>query len=164
MARKQTKKSEVNRVKKQSQQDDLQLTGRAKKLEDEIKKPRRKGAKLDTSKSTKEPTTEESYIRKGRRAKAEKQKEYRDRHAPRKSDVEKEYTKELQKIRNRLKYREKQGFKVKWETLPSRPKNITVTELEKLKQYDIRLTTGGDIEAYRKEYTQMAREMPQKLR
>ena len=164
MATNKNKSTGVNRVRKLSQPEDLSLGSKAKQLEDEIKKPRKKATKIDTGKKTQAPSVEDTYIKKGRRAKAEKQKEYKDRHVPRKSELEKEYTKELQKLRNRLKYREKQGFKVKWETAPTRPRNITVTELEKLKQYDVRLTEGGDIEAYRKEYSKTARDMTEKLR
>ena len=165
MGTKRNKPTDVNKVRRLSASQDINLgMSRAKDLEDEIKRPRRKATTLDTNKHTRVPTAEDDYIRKGRKLKAEKQKEYKDRHAPRKTDVEKEFTKELQKIRKRVRYREKQGFKVHWETVPSRPTRITQADVEKLKQYALKLNEAGDIEVYRYKYNKNAKELPPKLR
>ena len=164
MAKKPDKKNAVNRVKKVQQNEPLNLSSGAQELEDEIKKPRSKRAQLDTGKYTRIKTSEEQNIKKGRPPKKEKVKEYKDRHTPRKSEIQNEYTAELRKLRNRLKYREKQGFFVKWETLPTNKKNVTQADIERLKQYDIRLNENNEIEMYRREYSQIAEDQTQKLR
>ena len=164
MAQKPNKKSTVNKVKKTTQGEPFNLSSGAKELEDEVKRPRKKSTQLDTGKHTRVKAPEEQPIKKGRPVKAKEVKEPKDRHTSRKSEIAKEYTAELQKLRNRLKYREKQGFFVKWETLPTNKKNVTAQDLERLKQYDIRLNENNEIEMYRKEYSQSAQDETQKLR
>ena len=80
------------------------------------------------------------------------------------SEVEKEYTKQLRKLRARLRYREKQGYFVKWETLPSRPLKPTYSDLAKLSQYAVQLNDLNEIELVRTEYNKEARDLTAKLR
>ncbi len=161
--RKEPKRQQVNRVPRKADEQELSLGGRSKLPEDEVKRHQQRHTQLK-SKKGKKPTTEETTAKKGRAPAQEKVKEYKDRHAPRKSELEKAYTKELQKLRNRLRYREKQGFFVKWESLPNRPTRITEDELNKLKQYQVQLNQQGEIELHRFKYSENAREMPKKLR
>lgn len=164
MVNKPNKRNAVNKVKKTQQGEPINLSSGAKELEDEVKRPRKKASQLDTGRKTKVKAPEDTHIKKGRAVKQEKPKEYKDRHAPRKSDIAKEYTKELRNLRKRLKYREDQGFFVKWETLPTNKKNVTEADLERLRQFDIRKNELGEIEVYRKEYSQLAEDQTEKLR
>ena len=78
MGTKRNKPTDVNKVRRLSASQDINLgMSKAKDLEDEIKRPRRKATTLDTKKHTRVPS-EDDYVRKGRRLKAEKQKEYKD--------------------------------------------------------------------------------------
>lgn len=164
MSNKKPNKNQVNRVRRKVDEQDITLGSNSKLPEDETHGVRRKGGKLEVSHHRKISQGEQENIPKGRPPKKEKIKTPKDRHAPRKSELEKEYTHELQKIRNRLRYREKQGFFVKWETMPSRVSRVTLDEIEKLKQYDIRLNDNNEIEMYRKEYSKYANELSKKLR
>lgn len=135
----------VNRVPKRAQNEELKLGNRKRAEEDDIiKRPKKHAVDMNTTKAQ-APTIEQGYIRKGRKIAQEKEKVYKDRHAPRKSEIEKEYTKELQKLRNRLKYREKQGFFVQWESLPSRKLSPTEKDIEQLKQYQVQINDEGEI-------------------
>ena len=143
MARNENKRprKSVNRIRKDTRDDEIKMGGRTHSDdEDIIRKPKRHATDFNTT-TTKKPTLDAEYVRKGRVVKPTptKEKEYKDRHVPRKSEIEKEYTKELQKLRNRLKYREKQGFFVRWETLPSRKLYPTEKDIAQLKQYEVQL-------------------------
>lgn len=159
------KQIKVSDIRKKVEQD-LLMSGASKLPEDEIKKLSPSARQIQIGRTRKRVNQEEVKARKGRETAEEKQpKERKSRKGiPTKSEVEKEYTKELQKIRNRLKYREKQGFFIKWETLPSRPTHITESDIEKLKQYQVQMNELGEIGVVRTEYTEYAQEMPQKLR
>lgn len=164
MSNKKPNKNQINRVRRKADEQDITLGGKSNLPEDETHGVRRRGGKLETTHHRRVSHGEQENIRKGRPPKQEKIKTPVDRHRPRKSELEKKYTHELQKLRNRLRYREKQGFFVKWETAPSRVSRVTLDEIEKLKQYDIRLNDSGEIEMYRKEYSKYADEIPKKLR
>ena len=159
--RKKPNKQQANRVLRKAEEQDIFLGG-SKLPEGERRKTTGKGGKLNIDKARKKRAKEEEKARKGRAP--AKVPEPKDRHAPRKSELEKEYTKELQKLRNRLRYREKQGFFVKWESLPSRPTYMTQEDINKLKQYEVQMNENGEIELHRFEYSENAREMPKKLR
>ena len=162
--RKKPNTQQVRKVRKKAQQDDLSF-GRSTLPEDVRKQPKRKAKQKEIEKTRKRINSEEQEVRKGRAPAKEKEiKTPANRHAPRKSEIEKEFTHELQKIRNRLKYRERQGFFVKWETLPTRPSNITQSDIEKLKQYEVQMNELDEIGVVRTEYNEYAREMSQKLR
>ena len=154
---------QVNRVPRKADEQELNLGGRNSLLEDEVKKHRQSHTTFD-NKGKRRVTADETELRKGRAPAKEKVKEPKDRHAPRKSEIEKEYTKELQKLRNHLRYREKQGFFIMWESLPNRPSRITQEELNKLKQYEVQLNKNNEIELHRFEYSENARDLTNKLR
>lgn len=162
--RKKTPKPQTVRQIRKKVEEDLKMGGR-KLPEDEVKKPKR-AKKITPTSTRKRINAEEQRARKGRAPAKEKEKTPSNGRLgrPRKSDIEKEYTHELQKIRNRLKYREKQGFFVKWETLPVRPSRISESDIEKLKQYQVQMNELGEITVVRTEFNEYAREMPQKLR
>ena len=156
--KKQIKSSQINKVKHRTNQEDTILSSTSKLQEDDKKTIRKKGKQLDIKKGKKSISQEENYVKKPKsKIKTEQTKEKKDRHAPRKSDIEKEYTKELQKLRNRLRYREKQGFFVRWETLPSRALHPTQIDIEKLKQYSVQLNDMNEIYLQRDEYNKQAR-------
>lgn len=160
MARNENKRprKSVNRIRKDTQDNEIKMGGRThSEDEDIIRKPKRHATEFNTT-TTKKPALEGEYIKKGRVVKPTptKEKEYKDRHAPRKSEIEKEYTKELQKLRNRLKYREKQGFFVRWETLPSRKLYPTEKDIAQLKQYEVQLNENNEIYLHR-DYINLAK-------
>ena len=145
MARK-NKHSQINQVRKVNSTPDL--SGSTKLPEDEVKGTHTKHHKIDSKHGRKPKSTLDVNPHKTRTKKATTKSSY-DRHAPRKSDIEKQYTKEYQKLRNRLRYREKQGYTVNWGTLPTRPKKITQASINKLKQFRTRQNAFGEIELYR---------------
>lgn len=149
-------KNQVNKVRKKAEQE-ISFGRGLSVPEDEVKKSRQKGAQLELKGKHKIALPEQKEIGKGRAPKQEKPKSTYDRHAPRRSEVEKAYTKEAQKLRNKLRYREKQGFYVKWETLPSRPSRITQKDIDRLNQYAVQLNELGEIEVKRFEYDKPAR-------
>ena len=164
MARENKKGQQVNRVRRVQSQDEINLESKQETPEDIVRKVRRKGEQPRTKRPPRMSDDEATSIRKGRLAKDKEYKEAKDRHVPRKSEIEKEYTKEMQKLRNRLKYREKQGFFVRWETLPPKKKIITQQSIDMLKSYQVKLNERNEIELERTQYSDTAREMPQKLR
>ena len=154
----------VNRIRKDTQDNEIKMGGRThSEDEDIIRKPKRHATDFNTT-TARNPPLYGEYIRKGRIVKAtptkekekEKEKKYKDRYAPRKSEIEKEYTKELQKLRNKLKYREKQGFFVRWETLPSRKLYPTEKDIAQLKQYEVQLNENNEIYLHR-DYINLAK-------
>ena len=157
MNNKKPNRQQVNKVRRKADEQDITLGSRSSLPEDEVKSLRKKGSQLEI-KHTRKPTQgEQEPIRTGRAPKKEK-KPY-DRHAPRKSELEKEFTHELQKIRNRLNYRKKQGFFVDFDTLPARPSRVTRQSIEKLKQYQVQLNDLGEIVLKRVAYGEQAREL-----
>lgn len=159
MNNKKPNRQQVNKVRRKADEQDITLGSRSSLPEDEVKSLRKRGAQLEIKHSRKPSQGEQEPIRTGRAPKKEKKKKPYDRHAPRKSEVEKEYTHELRKIRARLRYREKQGFFVKWETLPTRPSRITQASIEKLQQFKVQLNDLGEIEVKRVAYGEQAREL-----
>lgn len=165
MARENKRKGQqVNRVRRVEQQEDINLGSTQETPEDIVKKARRKGEQTRTKKPPRMSTEEVTSIRKGRIAKQKEYKESTGKRAPRKSELEKEYTHELQKLRNRLKYREKQGFFVRWETLPSKVGVVSQQSIDMLKSYQVKLNERNEIELERTQYSESAREFPSKLR
>ena len=152
-------KQQVNKVRRKADEQDITLGSRSSLPEDEVKSLRKAGSQLDIHHARKPSQGERQTLSKGRPPKKEKTKTPVDRHRPRKTEVEKEFTHELQKIRNRLRYREKQGFWVKWETLPSRPSRITARDVERLKQYQVQLNDLGEIEVNRVSRDKQARQL-----
>lgn len=152
-------KQQVNKVRRKADEQDITLGSRSSLPEDEVKSLRKTGSQLDIHHTRKPSQDERQTLSKGRPPKKEKTKTPVDRHRPRKTEVEKEFTHELQKIRNRLRYREKQGFWVKWETLPTRPSRITARDIERLKQYQVQLNDLGEIEVNRVSRDKQARQL-----
>lgn len=152
-------KQQVNKVRRKADEQDITLGSRSSLPEDEVKSLRKAGSQLDIHHTRKPSQGERQTLSKGRPPKKEKTKTPVDRHRPRKTEVEKEFTHELQKIRNRLRYREKQGFWVKWETLPTRPSRITARDVERLKQYQVQLNDLGEIEVNRVSRDKQARQL-----
>lgn len=158
------RRQSINRVRRKAEDEDLILTGRSAIPDDTRKTIRKRGSQLEIHHNSRVTGLPEEDIKKGRRPAQPKTKTKADRHAPRKTEIEKEYTKEARKLRARLRYREKQGFYVKWETLPSRPSRVTQQSIEKIKSYYITLNKNNEIELKRFKYKEGAREMPPKLR
>lgn len=161
--RKQNKpKQSVNKVRRKAQNQELEMGSQRALPKDEVKKHRsktseiKKGGKRKVAKS-------DINIRKGKPPKKEKVVEKKPDLRLR-TEVEKEYTKALRNLRQRLKYREKQGYFVKWETLPSRPTRITQSDLDRLAQYEVQLNELNEIELVRTEYNKQARDVSNKLR
>lgn len=152
-------KQQVNKVRRKADEQDITLGSRSSLPEDEVKSLRKIGSQLDIHHTRKPSQGERQTLSKGRPPKQEKTKTAVDRHRPRKTEVEKEFTHELQKIRNRLRYRQKQGFWVKWETLPTRPSRITARDVERLKQYQVQLNDLGEIEVNRVSRDKQARQL-----
>lgn len=150
MNNKKPNRQQVNKVRRKADEQDITLGSRSSLPEDKVKSLRKRGTQLEI-KHTRKPrqTGEQEEIRTGRHG----------GHGVKKSDIEKEFTRELQKIRNKLRYREKQGFWVKWETLPARPSQITHYSLDRLKQYQIQLNELGEIEVKRLKYGEQARQL-----
>lgn len=161
--RKQNKpKQSVNKVRRKAENQELQLGSNRALPEDEIRKHRRKTSEIKTG-GRKKVAKSDINIRKGRPPKKEKVVEQKP-DLRRRSDVEKEYTKQLRNLRQRLKYREKQGYFVKWETLPSRPTRITQADLDRLAQYEVQLNELNEIELKRVDYNKTALDVTEKLR
>lgn len=159
MATRKPNRNQVNRVPRKADEQDLILGSRSSLPEDETKSLRKQGRQIEVHHASRVSLGEQTDVRKGRApAKAKVKKPY-DRHAPRKSEIEKEFTHELAKIRARLRYRERQGFFVKWETLPSRPQRVTRSSIDKLQQYQVQLNDLGEIEVKRLKYGQEARQL-----
>lgn len=161
MARRENeKKKPVNRVRRKADEQDITLGSKSKLPEDTRKSIRKSGNKLETKSTKKVTSSEVDEAKKGRPPKKEVAKVSKDRHAPRKSEIEKQYTKEFQKLRNRLKYREKQGFFIQWETLPARKTGgITEFDINSLKNYQVRLDSEkNEIYLERTMYKSDARE------
>lgn len=159
MATRKPNRNQVNRVPHKSDEQDITLGSRSSLPEDETKSVRKHGNKIEVRHASHVSLGEQENIRKGRTPAKPKPKKSYDRHAPRKSEIEKQYTYELAKIRARLRYREKQGFFVKWETLPSRPMRATQRSIEKLQQYQVQLNDMGEIELKRLKYGEEARQL-----
>ena len=161
--RKNEKKGQpVNRVRRKADENDITLGSASSLPEDDKKSIRKKGDELQIKSTRKRTSVEPTEARKGRAPKQEKAKEPSEprRRVTRKSEVEKQYTKELQKLRNRLKYREKQGFFVQWETLPSRKTgNIGLQDIEYLKNYTVQLNPQtNEIYLQRQKYKEDAKQ------
>lgn len=159
MATRKPKRNQVNRVPHKANEQDLTLGSRSSLPEDETRSIRKQGGQLDIHHNSRVSQGEKSNLRKGRAPAKPKPKKTYDRHAPRKTEIEKEFTHELAKIRARLRYREKQGFFVKWESLPTRPTRITQASIEKLQQYQVQLNDLGEIEVKRLKYGEEARQL-----
>lgn len=157
MNNKKPNRQQVNKVRRKADEQDITLGSRSSLPEDEVKSLRKRGSQLEIKHTRKPTQSEQEPIRTGRAPK-KKKKPY-DRHAPRKSELEKEFTHELQKIRNRLNYRKKQGFFVDFDTLPARPSRVTRQSIEKLKQYQVQLNDLGEIVVKRVAYGEQAREL-----
>lgn len=154
---------QVNKVRRKASDEELQL-GSKSALPEEVIKKHRKPAKPRNKKGVKKTATEDITPHKGRAHKQEKVVEKTKQDLRKRSEVEKEYTKQLRKLRARLRYREKQGYFVKWETLPSRPLKPTYSDLAKLSQYAVQLNDLNEIELVRTEYNKEARDLTAKLR
>ena len=132
----------VKRVRRKADENDITLGSKSSLPEDDKKSIRKKGDKLEVHSTKKTSASEQIEAKKGRPPKkgtTSTPKEKKQR-APRRTELQKQYTKEMQKLRNRLKYREKQGFFVQWEKLPARKTGkITQYDIDKLKSYAIRL-------------------------
>lgn len=141
--RKEEKKGQpVNRVRRKADENDITLGSSSSLPEDDKKSIRKKGDKLELPSTKKRVASEPDEAKKGRAPKKEKPVASGEpkKRAPRKSELEKQYTKELRNLRNRLKYREKQGFFVKWETLPARKTGaISQFDIDVLKNYSPQL-------------------------
>lgn len=159
MATNKPNRNQVNKVHRKADEQDITLGSRSSLPDDEVKSIRRQGRQLEVHHASKVDLGEHADIRKGRAPAKSKAKTPYDRHAPRKSEIEKEFTHELAKIRARLRYREKQGFFVRWETLPSRPMRVTQRSIEKLQQYQVQLNDLGEIEVKRIKYGEEARQL-----
>jgi hypothetical protein len=57
----------------------------------------------------------------------------------------KEFNRIRRNILQRMRYREKQGFKVDYSTKPANVKNPTKRDIEKLKKYDVGLNQFGEV-------------------
>lgn len=159
MATRKPNRNQVNRVPRKADEQDITLGSRSSLPEDETKSVRKHGNKIEAHHASRVSLGEQENIRKGRAPAKPKPKKSYDRHAPRTSEIEKQFTRELAKIRARLRYREKQGFFVKWETLPSRPTRVTQRSIEKLQQYQVQLNDLGEIEVKRLNYGEEARKL-----
>lgn len=73
------------------------------------------------------------------------------------SENKKEFNRIRRNLLARMKYRQKQGFKVSYETAPSNIKKPTKADIEKLKKYDVKLNKYGEVVASRP--TRKAREV-----